>query len=49
MGHGSGTCFLQAITPMFSVPSCEKTVTLRPAPWKTGPSGYIEWMRAPRK
>ena len=35
--------------PKCSLPSIDITVQFRPAPWKTGPSGNIRSIRAPRK
>ncbi len=37
--QGSGTSSRQAIAPTWILPSLDITVTLRPAPWKTGPRG----------
>jgi len=49
ISQGSGTDSLQAMIPMWAIPLLLRTVMFKPAPWKTGPNGYMASIRAPRK
>src|SRR4051794_21696469 len=49
ISHGRGTCSASAMIPTCTRPLLEITVMFSPAPWKTGPKGYIPSTSPPRK